>query len=209
MTIRALLVPAVLACAFLTPTILSAQHCCETFGSERSATGLIVGLNFTGASVTLDDPLFASADRELGGGMYFTLGYNFTPEIGLMLHAGGVVLSDDEDRTLGHADLGLRFSLANPARAVVPYLEIAFGGGSLQDEIEEESFELSGVGFTGAVGVNYFLSRRLALNVDFRYNLSEFNTLKIGSESVSDTVGMGINSSRVNFGFNWYPMAAR
>lgn len=209
MIIRALLIPAALACVLGTTSSLSGQVHPETSSSGRSATGLILGLNLSRSSVAVDDATFGASDRESARGMYFTLGYNFTPNIGLLVHAGGVAMSDNEDRTFGQADLALRYSFTNPAAALVPYLEIAVGGSSLQDELDGQGFELEGGGFTVAVGINYFVSRRFALNADFRHNLGRFNTIKIAGESVSDDARIGINASRLNLGFNWYPMGGR
>jgi opacity protein-like surface antigen len=206
MTTRSILVPAAIACALLA-TDLSAQHCCETKSMGRSATGLIVGANLTRSSVGVDDARFGRSKRESGPGMYFTLGYHFTPVVGVLLNAGGVVLNEAEDRVFGHGELALRFALPRPGWVLLPYLEIGFGGAALSDESEAESFELSGTGLTGTVGINYFISRRFALNADVRYNRGELTQLKVGRGRTSDIAGIGVDASRVNIGFNWYPMA--
>ena len=60
-----------------------------------------------------------------------------------------------------------------------------------------------------AAVLNYFLTRRFALNADFRYNVGTFSTARIEGRSITDDAAMGFNTSRVNVGFNWFPMSSR
>jgi hypothetical protein len=205
MTTRFILVPAAVACALLA-TDLPAQQCCEAEAPGRSATGLVVGASLARSSVSVDDTRFGRNARESGPGMHFTLCYHFTPVVGLLLHGGGVVLNESEERVFGHAELALRLALPRPGWALLPYVEIAVGGSALSDESEGESLELSGTGVTGTVGINYFVSRRCAVNADFRYNKSELTMMKVGRGPSSDIAGIPVDASRINIGFNWYPM---
>lgn len=206
MTTRSILAPAAVACALLA-TNLPAQHSSEANAAGRSPAGLVVGVNLTRSSVEVDDTRFGRRARESGPGMDFTLGYHFTPVAALLVSGGGVVLDESEERVFGHAELGFRLALPRPAWALVPYVEIAVGGSALSDESEGESIELSGIGVTGTVGINYFVSRRFAINADFRYNTSELAMMKVGRGPTSDIAGIPVNASRINMGVNWYPMA--
>lgn len=107
--------------------------------------------------------------------------------------------------TLGHGDLGVRLLLGTSS--AIPYIEAAYTGLNAQGDIDGDDVELRGTGFTGAVGLNYFVSQKLALDVAFKYTKGEFNTLKIGGQSFSDDDGVGVSTGRFNIGIAWYPSA--
>lgn len=207
MPVRPILAASLLALA--TATTVSAQD-----AATRSTTrGFHLGAALNGSSIQLSDDDLEDLDveRESGSGLSLSAGYNFTPQFGLVFNVGGANMSsDDGDYALGQADFGARFSFANPARALVPYLEIAYTGLSAQqDDTEVGDVELAGNGVTGAVGLNYFFNPKLALDVNFRYTTGEFNTLKIGEESVTNEDGVGVNTGRFNVGVSWFPRGGR
>jgi hypothetical protein len=208
---RNLLIPAAFAGALLAGTGLSAQT--HSAGSgHRSPTGLILGVNATGAFVTVDgatvgEHTFEGRGREGGGGMQFSIGYAFTPTIAVLLHGGGVALDEEEDRILGGVEVAIRHSFASTGRSLVPYMEMGLGGFALEDGFENGSSQLAGGSLSVAGGFNYFVTRRVALNADFRYNMGIFPTVSVDSRKITDDARMGFGSSRVNVGLNWYPMA--
>ena len=213
MTMRSLLISAALAGALLGATGLSAQTHPTNVGDSRP-TGLILGLNATGSFVTvsgatLQEHTFAGRGREGGGGMNFTVGYAFTPAIGVLLHGGAVVLNEEQEqeRVLGGVELAVRHSFATTSRSLVPYMEMALGGFALEDGVEGGGSEFAGGSLSVAAGFNYFVTRRFALNADFRYNMGMFSTVSVNSRTITDDARMGFGSSRVNVGINWYPMA--
>jgi hypothetical protein len=211
MTMRNLLISTVLAGALLAATGLSAQPNPSSSG-DRGPTGLILGVNLTGSFVTVDgatfeEHTFDSRGREGGGGMHFTVGYAFAPGIGVLLHGGGVVLNEEEERMLGGVELAVRYSFASSSRSLVPYMEMALGGFALEEGFENGGAELAGGSLAVAGGFNFFVTRRVALNADFRYNMGMVTTVSLGSRTIADDARMGFGSSRVNVGFNWYPMA--
>lgn len=211
MTIRNLLTTAALAGALLAGTGLSAQNR-EMGPGDRGRTGVILGVNATGSFVTVDgasfeEHTFEDRGREGGGGMHFSLGYAFSPDIAVLLHAGAVALNEEEERTLGGVELAVRYSFANTGRSLVPYMEMALGGFALEDESGNGDSELAGGSLSVAGGFNYFVTRRVALNADFRHNMGIFPTVSVDSRTITDDAGMGFGSSRVNVGFNWYAMA--
>ena len=211
MTIRSFLSSVALACALVASKGVSAQLRPGSAGEVGLPTGLIVGVNVTGSlvtvdEVTVDEHSFGGRGREGGGGMHFTLGYGFTPRIAVLLHGGGVMLSEDEERVIGGVDLAVRYSFAEPSHALVPYLEMAVGGGALeQDSGGRDGSELTGGSMSVAAGFNFFLTPRVALNTDFRYNTGLFTRISRGGHSIGDSAGLGFSTSRVNLGFNWYP----
>jgi hypothetical protein len=211
MTMRNLLISAGLAGALLGATGLSAQTHPSSSG-DRGPTGLILGVNLTGSFVTVDgatfeEHTFDGRGREGGGGMHFTIGYAFTPRIGVLLHGGGVMLNEKDERVLGGVELAVRYSITNSGRSLVPYMEMAAGGFALEDGFGNGRSELAGGSLSVAGGFNYFVNRRVALNADFRYNMGMFPTVSVDSRKITDDARMGFSSSRVNVGLNWYPMA--
>ena len=210
---RSSLISIALAGVLLTATGLSAQSQ-PSYSADHGPTGLIVGANFTGSFVTVGDAAvdehgFGGRGRESGAGMHFTLGYGFTPTIAVLLHGGGVMLSEDEERVIGGVDLALRYSFAAPARTVVPYLEMAVGGGALEDGVDGGRSESTGGSLSGAAGLNVFFTRRFAFNADLRYNLGTFTSISRAGRSTADDASIAFDASRLNVGFNWYPMAGR
>lgn len=213
MTMGKLLTSALLAGALLAATELSAQPHPSSSG-DRGPTGLILGANVTGSFVTVEgatfgEHTFEDRGREGGGGMQVTIGYAFTPGIGLLLHGGGVKLNEEEDRIVGGVELALRYSFAHAPRSLIPYMEMALGGFALEDGFENGGAELAGGSLSVAGGFNLFLTQRIALNADFRYNMGMFTTVTLQNRTIADNARMGFSSSRVNIGLNWYPMAGR
>jgi hypothetical protein len=90
----------------------------------RSNTqGFMVGAALNGTGLRID---FEGEEGEIesGGGLSLMAGYGFSPALLAFVRLGGAAMQaadEGEDYTYGFADLGARFSFANPARALVPY----------------------------------------------------------------------------------------
>lgn len=201
MTLRTAFAMSALALAAST-TAVSAQT------AVRSTTqGFHLGAALNGSSIDYD---VEDAEAESGAGINLTAGYNFTPRLGILLSASGANIgSDDGDYTLGQADIAARFSFANRARPLVPYVELGFTGLSASQEIEDDEYELRGTGLTGALGVNYFFNPKLALDVNFRYTKGEFDTIEINGNSATDDDGIDVSTGRLNIGVSWFPGGGR
>jgi hypothetical protein len=170
--------------------------------------GFHAGAGVNGTTIKFDDDDVDDPERENGPGVSIYVGYNFTANLGLFLSGTGAVISDDDDDvTLGHGDLGVRFSM--PGSAFVPYAELAYTYLTAEEEFEGDDVELTGKGGTAAIGVNYFFGQTLALDANLRYTKGEFNTVKVGGQSVSDEDGVGLSTGRINVGLAWYPMSGR
>ena len=179
---------------------VSAQAVSNTKGFYFGAAA-----NFT--SLELDNADIPDSERESGPGATLHLGYNFMPNIGVFLSGTGASIkpNDGEDIVIvGHSDAGLRFSLS-ATTMFVPYAEAAYTYIRATGDSDGEEIELSGSGFTGAVGFNFFMTPKLALDVNGRYTNGEFNTVKIGGVSISDQDGVGVTTMRLNVGIAFYP----
>jgi opacity protein-like surface antigen len=179
--------------------------------ARSSTKGLHFGLALNGSSIQLTgDELESDIEPESGSGINLTAGYGFNPQLGILLSVAGASIDDSGDGyALGQADIAGRFSFANPSRAFVPYVELGFAGLSLQDDLEGENLEFQGAGFSGAAGLNYFFSPKLALDLNLRYTMGEFNTFKLGGQSVSNDDGVELSTARFNVGVSWFPGGRR
>jgi opacity protein-like surface antigen len=188
----------------------------DVSAQARSTTaGFHLGAALNGSSIKFDledEETGLEAERESGAGITLTAGYNFTPQFGLLINLTGANLEvEGGSLGLGHADLAGRFSFANPATALVPYVELGVTSIALVEEDEEsgEDVTISGTGFTGAAGLNYFFSPKLALDANLRFSMGELDTIKIGGNSQTADEGVDATTARVNIGISWFPGGGR
>jgi opacity protein-like surface antigen len=175
--------------------------------STTSGFHLGGGLNFSSVKADIEDE---ETERESGAGINLVAGYNFTRQFGVSINvAGASISSEGGDYGLGHADLMGRFSIANPASPLVPYFELGVSSIALVDEENGEDISVSGTGFTGAAGVNYFFSPKLALDANLRFSTGELDTLKIGGNSQTVDEGVDVSTVRFNVGISWFPGGGR
>ena len=181
------------------------------FAQTASSTqGFHLGAALNGSYIQLDEDDVGDSEMESGAGLSLYVGYNFTPNIGLILSGTGANIDAEGggSYTLAHGDLGLRFSLSATPK-FVPYAEAAYSGLSAKGDVDGDDVEFTGGGFTGALGFNFFMTQRLALDLNFKYTKGEFNTVKIGGQSVSDDDGIGVSTGRFNIGIAFYPSAGK
>ena len=173
-------------------------------GSATRTSGFHFGVALNGSAIKLDDDYLGESDTDNGGGLSLDAAYNFTPNLGIFVGlAGASISSDGYTYGLGHADLGARVFLATGSFA--PYLEAAVSGIAVQGDIDGDDVELQGVGFTGGLGANFFLTQRLALDLNFKYTKGEFNTIKVNGSGVTSDDGIGVGTGRFNLGVTFYP----
>jgi opacity protein-like surface antigen len=184
----------------------------DVSAQARSTTaGFHLGAALNGSSINFDLE-DEETDTEKGFGISLTAGYNFTPQFGVLINLTGAnVEADGGSFGLGHGDLAGRFSFANPASALVPYLELGVSSIALVEEDAEsgEDVQISGTGFTGAAGLNYFFSPKLALDANLRFTAGELDTIKIGGESQTTDEGVDATTARINIGISWFPGGGR
>jgi opacity protein-like surface antigen len=179
-----------------------AQHVADTHGFN-------LGIAANGTTVKIDDDSeLGSSDRENGPGLTLSVGYNFMPYLGVFLSGTGASIStNDGDVIVSHGDLGLRLSFPGNS-AFVPYVEAAYS--ALQADFDDEEagdLKLTGDGFTGAAGFQYFFSTKVALDMNFRFTTGEFDTVKFDGGSITTDDGVGVKTGRLNVGVAWYPQA--
>jgi opacity protein-like surface antigen len=168
--------------------------------------GIHLGAAVNATSIKIDETAFSDDERENGYGAHLYAGYNFTKNLGLLLSLTAANINDNltEDFGVAHIDLMGRASF--PGRsALVPYLELGLSAVGAGYDSEGGEVDLSGAGLGLGAGINYFFSRKLALDLGFRYTTGEFGTAKINDREVDSGDGVGFNTTRINLGIAFYP----
>ncbi|MDQ6612250.1 MAG: porin family protein [Gemmatimonadota bacterium] len=178
-----------------------------TMGGRSNTQGMVVGAHVGGTSLAFD-----GAKSETGGGGGVLVGYGFNQQF--MLYVGFDVAkvkvnyttdAATSNSTLTNVDLGVRYSFANPARALVPYLDAAITGRRVSATALSVDRSTSGPAFTGGAGVQYFVNSKVAVDANFQYTTGKFTKTKIGGVSQDVTNASSSNSSRLNVGVRFYP----
>ena len=168
--------------------------------------GLHIGAAANATSIKIDETEFSDDERENGYGAHLYAGYNFTKNLGLLLSLTAATINDNltEDFGVAHIDLMGRASF--PGRsALVPYLELGLSAVGAGYDAEGGEVDLSGGGLGLGAGINFFFSRKAALDLGFRYTAGEFGTAKINDREVDSGDGVGFNTTRINLGIAFYP----
>ena len=229
---KSIVVLAALAAGTLAAAPLGAQE----IEHKANTRGLFFNGHFNGTSAKYSDP----DATENGGGAGFQVGYGVTRSFTVFFGTDASRLSfgtksvedpgnfriDFEDKYwLKQLEIGGRYNFVSPTRTWVPFVSAAylmpFGGsdftlydmssGSPENPQDGEFNLKKGSGATLGVGLDYFFSEKLALNVAASYSPVKFKEIEIKSQgdSFTDTIETKFNLTRVNFGFSWFPQLGR
>jgi hypothetical protein len=191
----------ILACAVLLASLhLSAG---DAAAQASRTEGFLLGARLNWTAITPDEE-----DTESAVGIGAILGYGFSPAIAIYLNVDGAVLDvDGEEMTAGFGDLGLRYTFGTNAAAVRPFLNAALTGASLRFDIGDgREVELRGGGATVGGGVNYFLSRRVALEGALQLTFGRYNEARVERVTVPlDDLEFDFRATRVQLGVNFRP----
>jgi outer membrane protein W len=153
-------------------------------------------------------------DAEFGVGATFLGGVSVSDRVSAI---GGLTASNmngkDESYSLLHLDLGARYHFANPARRIVPFIDV---GGARRTATRNDviltgndnvthggQVKMSGVGFTVGGGFNYFARPKVAVSVGVTRAIGEFSDLEFGGEPTPD-LQVPANTTRLNVGVLWF-----
>ncbi len=180
--------------------------------AQQSTTrGFNVGAHLSAASLSVE-----GEERNEAGGGGISVGYGFNRSFSLFLQLDGAQFNDQStadlegDWTLGHVDLGVRYSFANSLRRWVPYVQAALDlravtiSDPVVDGTDREEAELTGSGLTLGGGLAYHLTEAFALDLQLLWTAGEFNTLRVENVSVSG-FDVDASSGRFNLGVSWWP----
>lgn len=211
-----------LSLALAAVALLSADASGQTAASTpRSSTrGFFAGLALNGSAIKFEGD---DNETESGGGLTLQLGYGFTPKFSMFLEGTGTAINPSDDNaemySMGHFDFGARYSFANQARKLVPFLEVALTARALvQEDVTitdpdtgtptTDDLSLSGGGFSFGGGLHYFFNPKLALSTGLKWTTGEFSTVTFGNSSLSGFEADAV-TSRFNIGLTWFPRGGR
>jgi hypothetical protein len=179
----------------------------------RSHTGgVFLNAHLNGSAMSVED----GNTTESGGGIGFGVGYGFTPSFAVFLNLDAAAMTgadNDPDYSLGHLDLGGRYTFGGSAARWRPSIDagvgvrvaiwddMAFGQSSTSD------VELSGTSLFIGGGLGYYFSPSLALNMGLRLGFGSFSDMKIGNMTISleGDDRISATTTRFNVGLAWYP----
>jgi hypothetical protein len=175
----------------------------------RSHTrGVFLNAHLNGSAMNIED----SNTTESGGGIGFGIGYGFTPSFALFLNldAGAITPGgNDPDYTLGHVDLGGRYTFGGSAARWRPSVDGAVGVRvAMWDNVGGSGdVELSGASFNVGGGVGYYFNPSLALSMGLRLGFGSFTDIKVNGTtfSLDEDDRIRATTSRFNAGLAWYP----
>ena len=191
---------ALVAGALLSAGSLSAQ-------SDNS--GFMLNVHLLGNGVS---NVGADAEMETGGGLGVAVGYGFNDRIALYLNVDAAAIEYDEDEDAPDdtydavtADLGVRMNFGNEGMKVRPYINAAFSGLAVAEEFDEGDTMIAGGGLTVGGGVQYFFSRRLALDLGLQATQGAFTEVTVDDEDEELDEGIAFTASRFQLGVTWHP----
>ena len=103
-----------------------------------------------------------------------------------------------------HTNFRLRFSLADGTSATVPYVRGTFSGRVWHQASYTNERPFTGNAATFGGGIQHFVDRRIALDAGLLFSYGKFTDAKVNGESLSDSGGDSIWSSRFNLGLRMH-----
>lgn len=159
-------------------------------GADQSSTrGLGVGLSFNQSAMGVNAP----SRENTGSGVGVAVGYGVNEHLSFFARTNYAYRSS-------HLDAGVRYSFGSPRAALRPYAELA---ATRVGSAPSEALRRSGYGATAGVGVEYFFSRKLALDVGVVHSEGRYTSQEVEGKPLDGTVRF--TSSRLNVGLKWRP----
>ena len=167
--------------------------------------GIVLAAALNGAAIDAEE----SDEVESGGGLSLRLGYGISENIVLYaeLQGANVESADiDDTYTLTHVDLGGRYHFGGAASALRPFVGAAVTGRGASFDLGDETLDIRGPALTLGGGLEYFLSRTVALEAGLKFSFGEFNEGRIGDGDWEDLdEEVSATTSRLNLGIAWHP----
>ena len=172
--------------------------------AKSNTRGFSVGVNLNGSAIRSPSDV---AEKGAGFGLRLSYGVNQKVAVYFGVDAAALSMDQVEDATAysaAHADLGVRFALADSTSATVPYVEGAYSGRAMYQEALADEIEITGNAATFGGGIEHFFSRRIALDAGVLFSYGKFTDAKVNGESFSDNSGDSVWSSRFNLGLRMH-----
>lgn len=176
--------------------------------AQRSNTdGLHLGIFLSGAAAEVED----TDETDSGAGISLHLGYGFSEAISLFARANAAAIQSegfaDDQYTLAHFDLGARYSIGSSAAALRPFVQGAFSGRAASFELDGETLDVRGSGFTAGGGLEYFVNPTIAIEAGLAFTFGKFNEGRLdGGDWVElDDAEFSMNTTRLDLGVSFHP----
>ena len=181
---------------------------------QSDNTGLMFGIHVTGGSL---GGTGAEAVTETGRGMGFMLGYGFNDRIALYTAADAMTMEYDADRApepdaeydAVTVDLGVRVNFSNEWRRLRSYLVAAVTTVVTTEETGDAEapadVETSAEGLTVGGGIQFFVSRKWAIDIAFQTMAGSFTERTVDGEDQQFARGIALTHHRGHVGVTWHP----
>lgn len=189
---------AVLVGAAMLPLAVHAQV-------KSRAKGFYIGAGIEGAGIKSDN-----RPDESGGGAALVLGYGLNPSLSLYTQVSGAGMTSKGggDYGLAHWDLGVRLHFRSGRNIVVPFIDAALTGRSIDGNPQVGSaranVKASGGGLTIGAGINAHFTPNVALSVALSSTGGDFRDYTIDGNPVTGGA-VSATTTRAHIGLIWFP----
>jgi outer membrane protein W len=206
----------IIGSALLAAALLSATG---AVGQASDNSGLMLHLNAAGAAVGTESQGVKS--RETATGLGILLGFGFNEHIALYLasealqvrYDGGREIDElDGEYLVGQLDIGLRYTFLGTGSALRPYVNAAIASTGVADEFAGEDggepfvASAGGSGFSVGAGLQYFVSRRFAVDLSVQESITTLSEFERDGEAIDPAgVGSELTVARLKLGVTWHP----
>jgi opacity protein-like surface antigen len=155
---------------------------------QSGTRGFTLGLDLNGSAIERGTSAWPR-----GAGLGLSLGYGVSERVSLFTRANLAY-------RMAHVDVGARFTFGGTESRLRPYVEGAFTRSATSAFVSptgEGPARSHGYGLTGGAGMEYFVSRRVAIDVGASYSRGEF--------TAGTFKGENFGSTRLNLGIKWRP----
>jgi hypothetical protein len=164
--------------------------------------GLLLGAYFNGITLTM-----GGGEVEHGPGGALLAGYgvsrNVTAYVAVAAARAGRDAADGDDYTIGHGDLGVRFSFTSGIPVLFPYANVAVTGTTARAAVAGADREVQGVGITLGSGASFRVSPSMSVEAGLQITLGRFSRATGVGATLDD--GIGFRSGRFQVGVAFRP----
>jgi hypothetical protein len=177
-------------------------------------TGLVLGANASGMSISTTEGRATTTENGPGGGVL--VGWGFSPRVtGIVRYNQAAIAIDglDGDYTLGQFDIGARLHFRSPTQRARPYLEGYATGRAIQfslsDGFDRSTLQASGAGLTAGAGVQIHFAPAIAADIGLGLTFGSFGEWKVDGQTVPGVGSVGATGGLFRVGLNFWPIGPK
>jgi hypothetical protein len=164
--------------------------------------GVLLGAYFNGITLTM-----AGGEVEHGPGGALLAGYGLSRSVtayaAVAAARAGRDAADGGGYTVGHGDLGVRFSFTSGIPVLFPYANVAITGTTARTAVAGGDREVQGVGITLGSGASFRASPSTSVEAGLQITLGQFSRATGDGAALGD--GIGYRSGRFQVGVAFRP----